>query len=195
VDPDPGPDPAAAARLVCRLSVLSRPAVASCTATVIDVPSASVVIAARSPTTADALSGVIVMVFEPDPPCVDTISVELAGTVAEPSVAGTTGPVGVRKDASTDSDARLTTSTSKMPVTPADAPTPMYRSRAAAVTCSPSNPFGCTNRRISGRKNPCQLFGMVRAPAGRLDGPAVSDRSSTAPRNPKPTAFPGPTIA
>ncbi len=194
----PGPPAVtgAARRETVKVRDVSWPAPSRAVTVIVRVPVAGVVRSTRSAVVTTP-STEIRTVTGAMPPAASTYRVVCSGSSAVPvpgsamcsplAVANRTVTVGVPP--------RLTTSASKMPVTPAWAPIPIHISRTPALTAIPSSPFGATNRRASGRYRPCHSPGIARAVAGTPLGPALPDRSSTAVRKAKPTTSSGPTSA
>ena len=151
--PSPAPLGAAAAR---REAVKVRDvswAAPSRAVTVIEMdPDAGVVTSTRSSLVITPSTS-IVTVIGASPPAVSTNIVECSGSMTVPTPGSAMySPLAVwKRTVIAGVPPRLTTSASKIPVTPSWTPIPIHRSRTPALTARPSTPFGATKRRTSGR--------------------------------------------
>ena len=121
--------------------------------TVIEIVPAAGVVTSTWSSVVVTPSTSIVIVIGASPPAVSTNSVVCSGRSAFPTPGSAMySPVVVwNRTVIAGVPPRLTTSASKIPVTPSWTPMPIQRSRTPALTARPSTPFGATKSRTSGR--------------------------------------------
>ena len=145
-------DPGAVRRTAVKVRVVGLPAPSVAVTVMLRLPLEGTVSSTRS-SAVTTPSTLMLTVIGASPPAVSTNSVACSGSSAAP-VPGSPihSPDAVRKlTERAGVPPRLTTSASKMPVTPACTPRPIQRLRTPALTASPCSPVGATKRRASGR--------------------------------------------